>query len=359
MTKKNKVVDSQFIIRVIKNEVTDEEREFFNQWLEESDENKEEFGKIALLWDKINILPTPLSPDLFVEWEKLKEKIAQSEISDQAKSYRIYTIKQPEIDFTLKKETRYFSEYFKRHIVFLRIAAVILISLIAYQFINFKSNQSLKNEISEPKFYEFVTQKGQRATIPLADGSIVYLNAESKLTYPQFFDENKRYLKLEGEAYFSVKSDPEKPFIIQTGDRFTKVKGTEFNIRYRKNRLSVVVIKGIVVLYNQDSSKFVDLRKGELTISTSNGFTQPIKVDTRLYTAWRENKLSFVSTPLSDILEEIERFYNVETVCKNQKILNRTLTGYFDSNSLDEILTKISLALDFKFQRKGKKIIIF
>lgn len=356
---KNKIVDPQFIIRVIKNEVTDEEREFFNQWLEESDENKEEFGKIALLWDKINILPTPLSPDLSIEWEKLKEKIVQSEFSAQEKAYRIYTIDQPEIEFTSGKQTRYFSEYFKRHIVFARIAAIILISIIAYQIINFPSHQNDKNEISEPKFYEFVTQKGERATIPLADGSIVYLNAESKLTYPQFFDENKRYLKLEGEGYFSVKSDPEKPFIVQTGDRFTEVKGTEFNIRYRKNKLSVVVTKGVVVLYNQDSSKFVDLRKGELTVSTTNGFSQPIKVDTRLYTAWRENKLSFVSTPLSDILEEIERFYNVETVCKNKKILNRTLTGYFDSNSLDEILAKISLALDFKFQRIGKKIIIF
>lgn len=71
------------------------------------------------------------------------------------------------------------------------------------------------------------------------------------------------------------------------------------------------------------------------------------------------NKLSFVETPLEEVLEEIERVYNVNTICKNKKILSRTLTGYFDSNSLDEILNKISLALDFKFQRKGGKIFIF
>ncbi len=358
---KNHLVDAQFIIRVIKNEVTEEEKEFFNQWLEENDENKEEFGKIALLWDKTNILPTPLSPDLYIEWEKLKEKLAQPEIYQQEKSYKIHTISQHEFAFHSKpkRQIKYFSEYFKKHIVFVRAVAILLVSLIVYHFINSPSNQNIKNDFPELKFYEFVTQKGERATIPLADGSIVYLNAESKLTYPQFFYGNKRYLKLEGEAYFSVKSDPDRPFVVQTGDRFTEVKGTEFNIRFRKNKLSVVVTKGIVVLYNQDSSKFIDLRKGEFITSTSDGFTQPIKVDTRLYTAWRENKLSFVSTPLPDILEEIERFYNVETVCKNQKILSRTLTGYFDSNSLDEILTKISLALDFKFQRKGKKIIIF
>lgn len=354
------IVDAQFIIRVIKNEVTDEEREIFYQWLEESDENKEEFGKIALLWDKTVYMPTPLSPDLSNEWEKLKKRISQSEKSLSEKSYRIYTITQVEPEPSKSKQSKYFSQYFKKNIVFIRVAAVILISLIAYQFITgYQPNKTNENKIDEVKFFEFITKKGERATIPLADGSIVYLNAESRLTYPQYFDGEKRFLKLEGEAYFSVKSDPERPFVVQTGDKFTEVKGTEFNIRYRKNKLSVVVTKGKVVLYNQDSSNFIDLRKGELITSTTNGFTQPIKVDTRLYTAWRENKLSFVATPLSDVLEELERFYNVETICKNRKILNRTLTGYFYSDSLDEILTKISLALDFKFHRKGKKIIIF
>lgn len=354
-----KIVDAHFIIRVIKNEVTDEEREYFNQWLEESDENKEEFGKIALLWDKTGNLPTPLSPDLNIEWEKFKERISETEKSHQEKSYKIYTIPQVETEINKNKQTKYFSKYFKKHIVFTRVAAIILISLIAYQFISHPSTKRVENQVEQTKFFEFITQKGEKATIPLADGSIVYLNAESRLTYPQYFDGKKRFLKLEGEAYFSVKADPEKPFVVQTGDKFTEVKGTEFNIRFRKNKLFVVVTKGIVVLYNQDSSKFVDLRKGELITSTIDGFTQPIKVDTRLYTAWRENKLSFVATPLSDVLEELERFYNVETVCKNKRIFSRTLTGYFDSDSLDEILTKISLALDFKFQRKGKKVFIF
>ncbi len=359
MIKNNKIIDAQFIIRIIKNEVTDEERELFNQWLEESDENKEVFGKIALLWDKIDNLPTPLSPDLNNEWEKLRKRISESEKSYSEKFYRIFTISRANSDPSQNKQTKYFSQLYKKQIVFTRVAAIILISFIAYLFISYPLNKNTENKIAKTKFYEFITPKGERATIPLADGSIVYLNAESKLTYPQFFDGVKKFLKLEGEAYFSVKSDPEKPFVVQTGDKFTEVKGTEFNIRFRKNKLSVVVTKGVVILYNQDSSKFIGLRKGELIISTTNGFTQPIKVDTRLYTAWRENKLSFVATPLSDVLEEIERFYNVEIVCKNRKILKRTLTGYFDSNSLDEILTKISLALDFKFNRKGKEVVVY
>ncbi|MCX8056173.1 MAG: hypothetical protein N3F03_01010, partial [Ignavibacteria bacterium] len=63
-------IEPHFIIRVLKNEITDEEREKFNKWLESRDEHKEEFGQIALLWEKTKNLPTPLSPDLDAEWGK-------------------------------------------------------------------------------------------------------------------------------------------------------------------------------------------------------------------------------------------------------------------------------------------------
>lgn len=356
MIKNFKSLDSQFLIRVLKNEVTDEERELFNEWLESKDENKEEFGQIALLWEKTANLPTPLSPDLEKEWQKFHLKAIELD-----KKFNL--IKSGSSNVAAKyvdnKDRIYFSTYFKKYVVLTRVAALILISMLIYGVLQYpqKVNEFLKSD--SPKFYEFITKKGEKATIPLSDGTIVYLNSDSRLTYPQYFSETTRFLKLDGEGYFSVKPDSSRPFIVQTGDRFTVVKGTEFNIKFRNNKLVVVVTKGKVVLFNQDSSKFVDLEKGELSFATKDGFTLPQKVDTRLYIAWRENKLSFVQTPLSEILEEIERFYNIETFCKNKKILHRTLTGYFDSNSLDEILIKLSLALDFKFQRKGRQIFIF
>ena len=356
MIKNNKSLDSQFLIRVLKNQVTDEERELFNEWLKSKDENKEEFGQIALLWEKTANLPAPLSPDLDEEWQKFQLKTIEHDKVFSIKKSRLTKIDEKYLN---NKERKYFSTYFKKYVVLMRVAALVLISVLVYWVL--KNSQKVDEFIKadSPKFYEFITQKGEKATIPLSDGTIVYLNADSKLTYPQYFSEKTRFLKLDGEGYFSVKPDSNRPFIVQTGDRFTVVKGTEFNIKFRNNRLLVVVTKGKVVLFNQDSSKFVDLEKGELSIATKDGFTSPQKVDTKLYIAWRENKLSFVQTPLSEILEELERFYNIDAFCKNKKILSRTLTGYFDSNSLDEILKKLSLALDFKFQRKGRQIIIF
>jgi ferric-dicitrate binding protein FerR (iron transport regulator) len=355
MNKFNGRVDPQFLIRVLKNEITDEEREFFNQWLESDDEHKEEFGQIALLWEKIANLPTPLSPDVNKQWEKFQNQL--EEIQNQNFPIKIFKLKV--LAYTKSSNAKQFSHSVRKGVFVKRVAALILISLIVYWFFNRPVPIQNSPQQSNQKYYDFVTRKGEKATIPLSDGSIVYLNADSKLTYPQYFDDKLRFLKLEGEGYFAVSSNPEKPFIVQTGDKFTFVRGTEFNIKFRNNKLSVVVTKGRVVLYNQDSSKYVDLTKGELSFANGSGFSRPIKVDTRLYTAWRDNKLSFVETQLSEIIEEIERFYNVEITCKNKKLLKKTLTGYFDSDSLDEILSKIGLALDFKFQRNGREILIF
>lgn len=350
-------IDSYFLIKILKDEANETEKEFFNNWLEESDEHKEEFGRVALLWEKIGNLPTPLSPDLIEEWNKLENKILKE--FQAVNSSQELTDRTSFIKFN-KSSSTIFEKYKSRKFVFFsRAAAIIILSLIAYYFINQQVEVNTITETADFKQYEFKTKKGERATIPLSDGSFVYLNADSKLIYPQFFSDDKRLVKLEGEGYFIIKSNPHQPFIVQTDDKFTEVKGTEFNLKYRYNRLSLVVTRGKVVLYNEDSSKFVRVEKDEMIIAQRDKFSQPVKVDTKLYTAWRENKISFVETPLFEIVDELERIYNVDITIKSKKLTSKTLTGYFDSNSLDEILEKISIALDFNFQRNGKKIVIF
>ncbi len=355
MTKKYSI-DSYFLIKILKDEANESEKEFFNNWLAESDEHKEEFGRVALLWEKIGNLPTPLSPDLIKEWERLERNIIEKQSS---KSPQEHFQRESNINKKEYKSGKFKKDRTNQFIFFSRVATIIILSLIAYQFVNKPLEKYSLPEPEEIKEYQFQTKKGEKATIPLSDGSFVYLNADSKLIYPQFFSDNKRLVKLEGEGYFIIKSNPEQPFIVQTGDKFTEVKGTEFNLRYRYNRLSLVVTRGKVVLYNEDSSKFVRVEKDEMITAQRDKFSRPVKVDTKLYTAWRENKISFVETPLSEIVDELERIYNVDITIKNKKITSKTLTGYFDSNSLDEILEKISIALDFNFQRNGKKIVIF
>lgn len=356
MTKKYSI-DSYFLIKILKDEANESEKEFFNNWLEESDEHKEEFGRVALLWEKIGNLPTPLPSNLIKEWNKLENKILEEfqTVNSSQESTNITSA----ISNSKSYSTIFERSKSKKIIFFSRAAAIIILSLIAFYFINQPAEVNTFVETAPAKHYEFKTKKGERATIPLSDGSFVYLNADSKLIYPQFFSDDKRLVKLEGEGYFIIKSNPHQPFIVQTDDKFTEVKGTEFNLKYRYNRLSLVVTRGKVVLYNEDSSKFVRVEKDEMIIAQRNKFSQPIKVDTKLYTAWRENKISFFETPLSEIVDELERIYNVDITVKNKKITSKTLTGYFDSNSLDEILDKISIALDFNFQRNGKKIVIF
>lgn len=346
-----KIFDSQFLIRVIKKEITQEERETFEKWLDERDENREEFGQIALLWDKLGKLPTPPSPDPDVEWGKFQKKLKEFDQTSEEK-VKIFRVSEEHRQST-------FASRIQKRIWYYRAAAIILISILVFQLIpREKLHQEIVQKINNEK-YEFTTQKGERATFILSDGTIIYLNAQSKLIYPKYFDENYRMVELEGEAYFSVKSIKNYPFIVKTGNNYTEVRGTEFNIKFRKNRLNLVVTKGKVVIYNETKAKFVNVKPGELVLSSDDvGITNPIPVDTKLYTAWRENKLSFIKTPFEDVLEEIDRFYNVNSICKNKKALNKTLTGYFESNSLDDVLLKISIALDVNITRNGNTIYV-
>lgn len=359
MIKKNSNVniDTHFLIKVLRQEVSEEEKEVFEIWLNQSDENKEEFGRIALLWEKIGTLPTPLSPDPEKEWLSFCEKLETLE--DKRNAYRknlsetISTSNSDEKLLYISKINRYIWPF--------RIVAIFLIFFLIYQLLGRVNTKQelIDSPKSENKEYTLVVSKGEKATVPLYDGSIIYLNSESKLIYPKFFDKVRK-VKLEGEGYFLIKSDPDKPFMVETENKIIEVKGTEFNLRYRNGKLSLVVTNGRVTVYIKDSSKIIDVNKGELTeYHPEFGFTIPRKVNTRFYTAWRENKLFFDKTSFQEVMEEIDRFYNVNSVFKNKKVRTKKLTGFFDSNSLDEILNKISIALDAKIERQGKNIYIY
>jgi ferric-dicitrate binding protein FerR (iron transport regulator) len=139
----------------------------------------------------------------------------------------------------------------------------------------------------------------------------------------------------------------------------TEVVGTQFDLKYRSRKMNLVVTQGAVKTYREHSDNIVSVPKGEMvTYNTAHGFSSPVKVDVHKYTAWRNNKLSFVQAPLVEVMNEIENFYNVQVSYKNRFIKNKTLTGIFDTDSLDRILSMISLTMEMDIKREGKVIVV-
>ncbi len=362
-----KTVDSQFMIRILRNEATAEEKDFFEQWLQESDEHKEVYANTAWMWDRMAEAKTPPEPDPELLWSQIAQRIhVEDPLPISSTHGLVESRSRSAFPKRLAELWDVLTDDFIPRFTSYALPAVTIVFVAIGIYTLYKSASAIRvgntDVVTTPvvQMREVVTRRGQRATVPLADGTVVYLNADSKLRFPETFTPSSRELELTGEAYFAVTHDPQRPFRVTTGDAITEVKGTEFNVRYRKSKLNVVVSKGAVRLYNRTRDKGVDLRKGELaSYSQVIGFTQPRKVDVRQYVAWRENKLSFVKTPLRDVMSEIEMFYNVRVVFKTMPFRHNTLTGYFALDSLDEVLSNIAVAMDVRIKRDGQTIVVY
>ncbi|MDP4192913.1 MAG: FecR domain-containing protein [Bacteroidota bacterium] len=364
-----KTVDSQFLVRVINNEVSPEEKEFFESWLLESDANKEEFGNFVLLWDKAGNARIPDPPDAKQQFDSIKNKLKNKTDQKYFNSPALYkpeSESSPIVQLPAENlKVQYRKEFFLSILSWTgKAAAAVVVLFLTWYLIAHSNDQILvspSSVASESRVtkVEKVTLRGEKSTVTLSDGTIVYLNSNSRLTYPTAFGGRTREVELIGEAYFSVAHDKTKPFLVHTGTTITEVVGTEFNLKFRSNKLNLVVAQGKVKAYRESSDNYVSLTKGMMTSFVADkGFSKPEKVNTKQYTAWRENKLSFVHAPLHEVMNEIEMYYNVQIIYANKAIKNKTLTGIFDADSLDHVLSMISLTMEMNICREGKKVIV-
>ncbi|MBR8533954.1 FecR domain-containing protein [Carboxylicivirga sediminis] len=174
-----------------------------------------------------------------------------------------------------------------------------------------------------------VTPHGGEYQLELADGTKVWLNAQSELTFPVAFSGTSRTVKLTGEAYFEVAHNPEQPFIVETTTQQTEVLGTAFNLSAYPDETQTVttLVSGSVEARstNGNESDFVERLKPnqQLIVNHGNSGTVVVKeVNTYLYSAWKEGRLVFRDQPLEVILDDMKRWYNFDVVYNNEASRN-------------------------------------
>ncbi len=189
---------------------------------------------------------------------------------------------------------------------------------------------------------------GKRSEITLADGTHIWLNSGSQLSYPTEFKSNSREVYLSGEAFFDVKHDKEKPFYVITRDIKIKVLGTSFNVTsYEEdNTIQTVLVKGkVLVGKNQLFAKTLDLIPGErMTYNKNNKDLTKDQVDVKLYASWVNGYLIFESLPITEVYKKLERYYNRNIITESglDKI---TFSGKLDlKNKVEDVLENISFA---------------
>jgi ferric-dicitrate binding protein FerR (iron transport regulator) len=201
-------------------------------------------------------------------------------------------------------------------------------------------------------------EKGQRANVTLPDGTRVWLNSHSQITYPSDYGVEARSLTLTGEAWFEVAKDSTRCFVVTAGEMTVEALGTSFNIKAYQEDTEVVttLFTGSVrtVVGNKEvkllPKQYVSFNRSSRKLTT--GYPENIS-----YTAmWRNNELAFESVSLEKIAVLLNRMYNVEVVFTSDKVRKYCFSGVIKNNSLDNVIEIISLTAPITYESKGDTI---
>ena len=214
--------------------------------------------------------------------------------------------------------------------------------------------------LREAKQVQLVAE-GTIEEVKLSDNSVITLNEHSKLTYPEAFDSETRTVKLEGEAFFMVDHQPEKPFIVNLGETNVKVLGTSFNIvsRRDKDTVSIWVETGKVLFYTgSDQVTLTAGQKGLYLKSQRSLLTAATTSIVGTEQFWRTRRLAFSGQTLPEVAESIGQAYGVNIILDNDAIRNCRLSVTFEDESLEDILSVIELTLNLNIQQQNGVITI-
>jgi len=207
------------------------------------------------------------------------------------------------------------------------------------------------------------TKPGERKEIKLPDGSHVWLNAGTSLTFNNEFNQTFRHVSLEGEAYFNVKHNAQRPFIVNSNGLEVQVLGTSFNVSsYQTDgEYEVMVSEGKVrVTPGEDVDSSVELMPGDISkYSIDKNQLSVHKIENIAdIGAWRQGKLVFRNSRISEAIKALERKYNVTIKFSNPEIGDCLINGHFKNESIKSIINYICLTISAEFKMLGPKTIL-
>lgn len=249
-----------------------------------------------------------------------------------------------------------------RHEVWLKIVSVaasvaILIGVTGY----FSYQQGYKHQNSQ--LIELTNPLGMKSAMTLPDGSKVIMNAGTVLKYPNVFTGKDRIVKVVGEAFFEVVSDPDRPFIVKADELNVQVFGTKFNVKAyeEESTVEVTLTEGKVGVSRDEYVKMLQLYPGQqVHYDKVNKDLLKREVNIDYYTSWKEGKYYFNSMSFEEIARQLERSFNVDIHIASEILKNIVITGDFvRGENLEQILQVMTADKRMKYRIDGDQVYIF
>ncbi|MDR2920020.1 MAG: FecR domain-containing protein [Tannerella sp.] len=211
--------------------------------------------------------------------------------------------------------------------------------------------------IPDEKWQTIWVPAGQRAQITLDDGTTVWLNSRSRLSFPTSFVANKRVVKLNGEGFFEVQKDSEHPFIVETNKYNIEVLGTSFNVlAYQDHEIfETSLINGLVqVSPLQHNMQSITLNPRERVIESS-GKLQVTQIDNYEHFRWREGLICLDDERFENLINKFSLYFDIRIQIENPKLLDYRCTGKFRQNDgIDYALKVLQSEMKFTYTRNNE-----
>lgn len=321
MSKKQNKADeitASELIQYFNSELNDKDEERVLSWIARSEENKEVANDVYTVVLANDVLHTidGLSP--YEALKRVNRRIASSKI-------------------------RLYGKWLQRAAA---VMFVPLFLLTAYLLI--------KNAKTDQEYISFRTNPGMVADFNLPDGTKVWLNAHSTITFPAQFKQDRREVQLSGEAYFQVIKDEKHPFIVNLNNGVeVEVTGTEFNVdSYERSKvITTMLVSGGVNITKGE--RRIALESGQkIIIEKETGKVSMLYASPLVETGWKDGKVFLENTPLEDLLYTLSKRFDVDFVLENDKLKDNYFTGTFGTQDLDLVLKHLEFSSGIKHKIK-------
>ena len=218
---------------------------------------------------------------------------------------------------------------------------------------------------AEAPLHQLATPRGGEFRVVLEDGTEVWLNADSRLRYPEVFDGPERRVEVEGEAYFKVAKNPDRPFIVSSGGQEVRVYGTEFNVHAYPDETAIytTLVEGSIALRladDRDSSRELMLTPDhQSTFDVQNSTFQVKSVDTDVVTSWRSGVFVFEDQTLEQIMRTLSRWYDFDYEFGDQQTASTVFMGSIPKyGSFSEVCDIFHKLGGIRLRQQGRKVTI-
>jgi transmembrane sensor len=351
----------EIIIKVISGHALLEDISRLQKWIVSSKENEAYFNEINHAWQVSAIITKNPRFNENEAWKKNKALRNDLEIKEKDRKFSTAQI--------------------------LKIAAVLIVTFISGGLISYLTmrNVILTNYLDQSKMNEVIAPLGSKSQIQLPDGTIVWLNAGSRLQYSPSYNTSHRNVYLVGEAFFKVKKNPQKPFVVITSEMNIKAYGTSFNVKAypEEGTITTTLVEGVVKLQSTSKlSKKVDIslkpnqnlvyfksscvanekpkKEVDKTDNTQNNsqavspkVETPIEIEedvkTDLFTSWKDDNWVIEREELDKLVVMLERRFNTTFFCNRNELIKYRVSGIIRKETLEQVLDVLKLTAPIRY----------